>query len=123
MNLFDASNETSRLAFHRGCLTAFTPADAALYAVILSDTDQLARLRSALRENAPRTHTQDVLAATLPATAVERITLGENGALAVFVDEAVHRDAELLVVVNASGEILSTRPVWETPRALVLATE
>lgn len=121
VDLVTADEVSARLALHQGRITAFTPADAKLYAVLLDDPSQLSALERTLKARPDAT--RQILAARISDHYCEPINLGRNGELSVFIDEAIHRDAELLVVINASGDILSTRPVWESPRELALAVE
>ncbi len=112
--LLGEDGDGTRVALHRGHLTGFSPADAALFAVFLARADW----------NDLREHLGDhVSADRLADLTSEPIHLGQSGALTVFVDEARQRGSEVMVVVNGNGEVLGTRDLWEADRQLVLAYE
>ena len=114
------SKDSTRLAIHQGRLIAFSPADTRLFAVFLEDESAVARLERRLRGRAVQPM-PDLLRDALPGTAsFDELKLERNGRLTLFADEAVRPETEWVAVVNGSGEILGSRPLWQGSRELAV---
>lgn len=94
-------------------LTAFATADASLYAVFLTDHQDLAVLEGALRNSyAPRPWDPDNLGARTGRLSSEWVALDPNGHFTLRVDEANQSGKSWVAIVNGRGEILGAHPLW-----------
>lgn len=114
------SRAVTRLAIHEGRLTAFSPADTRLFAVFLRGEDDVARLKKSLRRHSSRSVPEILRDALSGPASFDELKLESNGRLTLFADEAVLPEKHWVAVVNSSGEILGSRPLWQADRELAV---
>jgi hypothetical protein len=99
-----------------GNLRAFAPDDASLYAIYLGDRGDLGILRDLLaRHGSPASwnrQDRDVSGFLGNHALLEWLPVETNGEVVVRADEANVPGKRLVAVVNESGEILGTHPLW-----------
>lgn len=117
------SGGTGRVAPLDGRLLTFEPADADLYAVFLDSEASLTALRQVLTlAGAPpvwrRTESPQLEAFLEGPGAYEWLQLGSNGSFRLVADDLRQPGKTYVVVVNADGDILGSRPLWTAPEGL-----
>ncbi len=118
----------------RGQSLSFSPADTALFAVFLAGPAEMSELLRQLHSSGAGAlfacaggFSTSPQATPPPASlgfCAQRLRIGSNGTVKVRADEGRHPGKNLLAVVNATGEILSVRPLWRavpTPADMVVA--
>jgi len=112
--------EIQRVAALKGQLLTFERADTSLYAVFLDSPSRMPQLRRILdRVGGPATWRQaerpELTAFLNHGASYEWLPLEQSGSLTVMADDHRQPGKTYLVVVNSTGEILGSRPLWNTP--------
>jgi hypothetical protein len=116
----DADQEIQRVAALHGRLLAFERADTSLYAVFLDSPSRMPQLRRILQSvGGParwrETERPELTSFLDHGASFEWLPLKKSGALTVVADDNRQPGKTYLVVINGSGEILGSRPLWDAP--------